>query len=376
MKTYSFSQRWSPALVGKEGKAFRPHLVAVVDEVEGTCPGVEMVEKALRPAALARWLAEKIGKDQSGQLWVDDTNLVGPMTMYFPRLQVSWRAEPPQMTDFLSGLSARFGPEEGESEVSVLALVGPDEARAFYGAARDFYAARPWETIDNEEVLNFRDSRGGDWDVVVLGSGGEEFGFYVVDKYGSPPTIGVVLHEPPYLAAPDLDLIDRAGLVYPAGEYPWILTQYLTKPLDRIWILELTWLLNSLCRIQGGNIEEQRRRLGRAGHPGEVLTNALLEYWGKRSAVAKELADFLVSFFQFWLGVKQRGQRNCERTFQELHWIGEDYLIHVKKRKLWLDYFLGEPKFSGPSLSEKDRQAYLKTWKLLSEFVQARQASL
>ncbi len=375
MKTYSFSQRWSPALVGKEGKAFRPHLVAVVDEVEGTCPGVEMVEKALRPAALARWLAERIGKDQSGQLWVDDSNLVGPLGMYFPRLKVSWKAEPPQMTEFLNGLSARFGPEEREGEICLLSLVGPDLARAFYGAARDFYAARPWQAIDNEEVLSFRDARGGDWDLVVLGSGGEEFGFYVVDKYGSPPTVGVVLHEPAYLAAPDLDLIDRAGLVYPAAEYPWILTQYLTEPLDRFWILELTWLMQCLCRIQEGLIEEPPRRLARSGHPGEVLINALLDYWGKRSAVARELAEFLVSFFQYWLGVKQRGQRNCERTFQELHWIGEDYLANVKKRKLWLQYFLGEPKFSGPVLSEKDRRAYLKTWKQLAEFVMLQQVS-
>ncbi|MFN8607019.1 MAG: hypothetical protein U0931_05785 [Vulcanimicrobiota bacterium] len=372
MKTYSFTQRWSPALVGKEGKVFRPHLVAVVDESEGLCPGAEMVEKALRPAALARWLAEKIGKDQSGTLWVDDQALVGPMGMYFPNLQVLCQPDSPQMSDFLSGLTARFGPQAHENECSLLSLGGPELARAFYSAARDFYAARPWERIHNEEVLSFRDSGGRNWDVVVLGSGGEEFGFYVVDEYGSPPTIGVLLHEPAYLAAADLDLIDRAGLVYPALEYPWVLTHYLPGPLTADWVKELTWLLGQLSQLKDSPAQGQGRRLARAAQPGEVLVEALLTYWGKRSALARQLADFLVDFFQDWLDLKQRQQRSCERTFQELHWIGEDYLATVRKRKLWLDYFRGEPQFSGPALSDKDRQAYLRTWKLISEFVKKR----
>ncbi|MBS2040939.1 hypothetical protein JST97_38490 [bacterium] len=372
MKTYSFTQRWSPALVAHEGRTVRPHLVAVVDEGEGVCPGVEMVENALRPAALARWLAAKIGKDQSGTLWVDDAALVGPLSMYFPKLKVSWKADPPKLNEFMQGFSAQVSSMKGEFECSLVALVGPEQALAFYTAAREFYAARPWERIQNEEVLPFRDLTQAHWDVIVLGSGGEEFGFYVVDQYGSPPTLGVMLHEPAYLAAADLDLIDRSGLVYPASEYPWVMTQFLAEPLSQAWVVELTWLLNSLSRLGDGAVEGEGRRLARAGQAGLVLIEALLVYWGKRSAVAQELAGFLVDFLKDWLEVKPRGQRNYERTFQELHWIGEDYLANVKKRKLWLDYFLGEPRFSGPSLSDKDRQAYLKTWKLVSQYARKR----
>ena len=76
-----------------------------------------------------------------------------------------------------------------------------------------------------------------------------------------------------------------------------------------------------------------------------------------------------MKFLQHWLAARRRGQRNFERTFQELHWIGEDYLASVKKRKLWLEYFRGEPTFTGLELSEKDRKAYLKTYKLISAFV-------
>ncbi|ODT59117.1 hypothetical protein ABS71_18150 [bacterium SCN 62-11] len=135
---------------------------------------------------------------------------------------------------------------------------------------------------------------------------------------------------------------------------------------------ELTWLLNALVDLQGSLIESDGRRLEPAREPGEVLTEALLVYWGKKTQLAKELAAFLVEFLQNWMLLKPRGQRNYERTFQELHWIGEDYLASVKKRKLWPEYFLGEPQFTGADLSEKDRQAYLKTWKQVSAFVEAR----
>jgi hypothetical protein len=367
VKTYSLTQRWSPALAGREGRVFRPHLVALVDESEGTCPAVEMVENALRPAALARWLADKIGKTQPGNLLVDDANLVGPMSMYFPKLSVSWCDNPPGMTRFLAGLLEQLPPDR-ELEFSLVDHFGPSRALPFYGAARDFYAAKPWERVPNSELLTFTNARG-HWNVVVLGSEGQEFGFYVVDENGLPPTCGVLLHEPAYLAAPDLDLIDRAGLVYPSGEYPWILTQYLPDPLDEHWLTELSWLLDALAQLQAGALESDGRRLARALDPTEVLVNALLDYWRRRTAVARELAVFLVGFLQHWLTLKPRGQRSYERTFQELHWIGEDYLASVKKKKLWVEYFLGEPNFTGADLSAKDRQAYLKTWKLVAAFV-------
>lgn len=366
VKTYSLTQRWSPALVGREGRAFRPHLVAVVDEGEGVCPAVEMVENALRPAALARWLADKIGKTQPGILWVDDANLVGPMSMYFPKLTVSWCENPPHMREFLAGLAAEMNLEP---EFSLVENFGAGQALPFYGAARDFYAAKPWERIPSSEMLTFQDLRGRDWSVVVLGSEGQEFGFYLVDENGTPPTCGVLLNEPGYLAAPDLDLIDRAGLVYPSGEYPWILTEYLQQPLDQHWLAELNWLLDALAQLEEGFLQSDGRRLARASEPSEVLVNALLAYWDKRTQVARELAAFLVKFLQHWLAARRRGQRNFERTFQELHWIGEDYLASVKKRKLWLEYFRGEPTFTGLELSEKDRKAYLKTYKLISAFV-------
>lgn len=368
VKTYSLTQRWSPALAGRDGRTFRPHLVVVVDESEGLCPAVEMVENALRPAALARWLAEKIGKTQAARLWVDDANLVGPMSMYFPKLTVSWSAEPPQMSKFLASLAGQI-PAEQNKEFCLVEHFGHDQVVPFFGAARDFYAAKPWERISNEETLSFRDVGGKLWSIVVLGSEAQEFGFYVVDDCGGPPTVGVLLHEPAYLAAPDLDLIDRAGLIYPSGQYPWILTQYLQEPLDQEWMADLSWLLDALAQLQDSALESDGRRLARASEPREVLMQALLDYWGKRSQVAKELAAFLVGFLQHWLAAKDRGQRSFERTFQELHWIGEDYLASVKKKKLWLDYFRGEPRFTGADLSEKDRQAYLKTWKRVSAFV-------
>ncbi|MBX3170430.1 MAG: hypothetical protein KF760_23695 [Candidatus Eremiobacteraeota bacterium] len=348
MKTYSLTQRWSPGLAGREGRVFRPHLVALVDESDGHGPLVELVENALRPAALARWLADRIGKTQAARLWVDDANLVGPMSMYFPKLAVSWCARPPQMTEFLAGLAGR--------EFSLVDHFGADQALPFYGAARDFYAAKPWERLPKEEALAFRDAGGGDWSVVVF-----EFGFYVVDQ-----DLGVRLHEPVYLAASDLDLIDRAGLVYPSGEYPWL---YLSRPLDEEWLANLSWLLGALAQLQEETVESEGCRLARASEARRVLVQALLDYWGKRSQVARDLAAFLVDFLQHWLTARRRGQRNFERTFQELHWIGEDYLASVKKKKLWLDYFRGEPNFTGPALAEKDRQAYLKTWKLIQAFV-------
>lgn len=369
VKTYSLTQRWSPALAGREGRVFRPHLVVVVDESEGSCPAVEMVEDALRPAALARWLADKIGKTRPGILWVDEPALVGPMSMYFPHLKVSWQENAPRLNEFLTGLLAQMPPEQ-KPELSLVQQFGPDQALPFYGAARDFYAAKPWESIPSSEMLSFHDRRGRDWSVVVLGSEGQEFGFYVVDEHGTPPTCGVVLHEPAYLAAADLDLIDRAGLVYPSGEYPWILTEYLQQPLDQEWLAELSWLLDALGQLQESPLQSDGRKLGRAPDPTEVLTGALLDYWRKRTPVARELAHFLVGFLQHWLLEEQREQLTYERTFQELHWIGEDYLSSVKKRKLWLDYFRGEPKFTGAALSAKDQEAYLKTWKLLSAFVE------
>lgn len=365
--TYSLTQRWSPALAGRDGRAFRPHLVALVDESEGLCPAVEMVENALRPAALARWLAEKIGKTATARLWVDDANLVGPMSMYFPKLTVSWSAEPPQLVKFLAGLAEQI-PSDQNREFSLVDHFGADQALPFYGAARDFYAAKPWERISNDEMLSFRAADGKLWTIVVLGSQSQEFGFYLLDEDGGPPSLGVLLHEPAYLAASDLNLIDRAGLVYPSGAYPWILTEYLQQPLDQEGLADLSWLLDALPQLQESALESEGRRLSRASQASEVLVQALLDYWGKRSQIARELAGFLVGFLQHWLAAKERGQRNFERTFQELHWIGEDYLASVKRRKLWLDYFRGEPKFTGPALSEKDRQAYLKTWKLVSAF--------
>ncbi len=371
VKTYSLTQRWSPALAGREGLAFRPHLVAVVDENEGVCRAVEMVENPLRPAALARWLAAKIGKSETALLWVDDANLVGPMSMYFPQLKVSWSAQPPQLTQFLEGLNRQLPPDRG-LEQNLAAHFGEEAALRFYGAARNFYAAKPWERFLKDDRLNFRDSARRDWTLVVVGAEGGEIGFSLYSENGGAPLCGVLLHVPTFVSGADLDLVDRAGLVYPRAEYPWIFRDGLKEELSVAWLEELSWLLEAISQLQDSPVKEKSRFLDRAHDPGVVLTDALLVYWGKRTQLAQELAAFLVEFLQDWMLAKHRGQRNYERTFQELHWIGEDYLATVKKRKLWLDYFLGEPKFSGPSLSEKDRQAYLKTWKLVSEFVSRR----
>lgn len=371
VRTYSLTQRWSPALAGREGQVFRPHLVAVVNEIEGTCGGVEVVENPMRPAALARWLAERIGKTEAAHLWVDDANLVGPMTMYFPKLTVSWCATPPQLSIFLAGL-ARELPNDRAPEQNLAQSCGEHRALIFYGAARDFFATRPGERFTRDDRLCFRDSQKREWDVIALGSEEAESGFYVFDQAGGPPVCGVTLHQPAFLAAVDLDLIDRSGLVYPGGEYPWILRPSPQVGPSSEWVSELTWLLNALGDLQGSPIESDGRRLEPARKPGEVLADALLVYWRRKTQVARELAAFLVEFLQNWMLLKPRGQRNYERTFQELHWIGEDYLASVKKRKFWPDYFLGEPKFTGAALSEKDRQAYLKTWKQVSAFVEAR----
>lgn len=364
------TQRWAPVLVGEgEGTTMRPHLLALMDEQLGDCLGTELVPRALRPAALARWVAEKIDKTLEGELWVDHPALVGPMTMYFPKLKISLKPKSRHLDQFLSSFTLKFQSKDTK-HYCLVEEFGEAAAQQFYGKAWEFYAAQPWDRIDPEEKLLFRDAQGTDWGLNLLGSAGEEFGFYLAPQPGDPPYCGVLLHQPAFLAAADLDLIDRAGLVYASDEYPWILTQNCS--LNRQLVEDLTWLLEALSQLSGVAVEGQGRRLQRTSQPNEELVEVLLTYWRKRSPVAQELAGFLLQFFQDWMAAKKRGQRNCERTFQELHWIGEDYLASVKKKKLWLEYFQGEPKLAGQSLSEKDLQAYLKTWKLVCAFAKAR----
>lgn len=360
MKTYSMTQRWAPVLVGERS---RPHLLALMDEQQGDCLGTELVSKPLRPAALGRWVADKIDKTLEGELWVDHPSLVGPMSMYFPKLKVSLQAKPRHLTDFLASFAAKFQMKDVK-DYCLSEQYGEAAAQKFYAQAWAFYANRPWERIPKEESLAFRDSQGNHWRLMVLGSAGEEFGVHL----GDPPHCGVLLRQPGLLAAADLDLVDRAGLVYAGDEYPWILNKDL--PLTRAWVEDLGWLLEALPQLSGGSLENQGRRLQRASQPNQELMEVLLTYWGKHSQVAQALAAFLLQFFQNWMAAKRRGQRNCERTFQELHWIGEDYLAAVKKKKFWLDYFLGEPPVPDKTLSEKDRHAYLKTWKLLASYAE------
>lgn len=374
---YSLSQRWSPAVVreSKKARPFRPSMLILVDEHRGTICKFDQRRQKWQPAEVADWLRRHALPPQGSQLWLDDSPLQAYLSEHLLDVQCELRESLPELERAMQSLSQHLNPDQP----SVVEILGRSEALQLFRSAHNFFVSRPWKTLDSETALAFRDRHDRQWGLVVMGSGGQEFGLAV---YSSPaeaqaaiageevmPVLGFSSAAEYQVGAQDLDLIERENLVLPNGEYPWVFAP-LTKTLSRTPLKDTEWLLRQVPRLaqnQHQPIEEQGLQLQLVVSPPSDLSERyaaiFLHYWGKNTDHAWQLADLLAHFATEKFAALKSSE--LQERMEALVAIGGQYLAdQPRKKKLNLDYLrqlqVRECKF---------RPALASTAQLLRDFV-------
>ena len=380
----SFAQRWSPLVIqeSRDEEPFRPRILILVEN-GGELLAMENVAEKLSPPEVARWL--KKHWKRGDQLWVDDSPLQAYLAEHLLEIRCHHRESLPTIEDVLQGLAEHLQ----VTEVSLVERLGAPRARQFYRTAQQFYRKSPWDTIDSETALSFRDSQQHEWGLVVMGSGGQEFGLALFEQpddalamlQGEPvlPTLGLSLAPAPLMAARDLDLLEAEGLQFPDGQFPWTIYQPgVNLPLNLHHTQELEWLLSHVPLftqtleplVQDGR---QLEYLEDDSTPttAEWLASVFLTAWKKQTEHAWQLAELLAHFGSHWTFQKHRSPAEFSRMINTLIWLGSEYLaLYSRKRKLVLDYLLAPPL---PADLPRDIPAkfYRKLTSQLADFIRA-----
>ena len=348
---FSLAQRWAPLVIQEEEEEepVRPHLLLLVDEAGQRVQAFHQQDERFRPEQIQAWLEQQ--RPRPEELWVDDPALqaylekhwrFGPCRLKtrLPRFQAAWRY-----------LSRSLATEEG----SLLELLGPQRARRFYRSAHAFFASNPWDHLSNEDCLAYQDQEGTLWGVVVMGSGGEEFGLALYSSpseaieaiQGAPaiPTLSFALAEEWLVPAQDLDFLESCQLRFLHDLYPWLCYRLGTsRPPQPRHAHLVHWLLENIPEfIRGGRAALVRDQCSlallarpRAGFE-QTLYGALLTCWGKKSRHAEMLAELLVDFASDELDGLE-----LPEVLPRLVSLGQEYLaVHGRKRSVVIGYFTG-----------------------------------
>ena len=353
--TLSLSQRWSPAVIQEARETpRRPRLLALADEENGQIVAFDQQMERQTPAQVLSWLRSQPA--QPKVLWLDDSVTFAYFSEHWLEGRCELRSSLPAVDQALKGLALRMesaGP-------SVTDTLSEAEALAFFREAQRFFELTPWKQISSEEVLIFQFGDNPPWGAVVMGSGGQEFGLALFDEpelaaamiQGEPvlPRVGFSLSEAWLVSGRDLQFLERHGLQFPGGAYPWLVHQPPDPlPLTPELCRRVQWLLSWVPELAstGQPVQRPDGLLARMdvdepeGTALDMLVPMFLGAWGKRSQVAEILAQLFCEFLSYLVIEHGITSEQMEDALEALVPIGEQYLrLHGRKRSLVLEFFM------------------------------------
>lgn len=354
--TLSLSQRWSPAVIQESRETpRRPRLLALADEESGQIVAFDQQMERQDPPQILAWLRSQPVQPQV--LWLDDSALCAYLAEHWLEGRCELRETLPAVNQALKGLALRMesaGP-------SVTDTLSEAEALAFFEEARRFYEKEPWKGISAEEVLIFQWGGQEPWGVVVMGSGGQEFGLALFDHPDHAvgmisgenvlPLVGFSLSEEWLVSARDLQFLEHHGLRFPGDAYPWLVHQPPESlPLTRELCQRVQWLLTWVPELATSGEPVQRpdgvlARMDIAEPEEQASVNMLvplfLGAWGKRTQVAEVLAVLFCEFLTYLVFKHGISSEQMEDALEALVPIGDQYLrLHGRKRSLVLEFFM------------------------------------
>ncbi|MBN9419841.1 MAG: hypothetical protein J0I12_30580 [Candidatus Eremiobacteraeota bacterium] len=354
--TFSLSQRWSPAVVQEDREApRRPRLLALADEDSGQILSFDQKMERYSPEEILNWLRAQ--PEQPRILWLDDSALCAYLSEHWLEGRCQLRSVLPSLDLALKGLALRM--ESAGS--SVTETLSEQEALAFYEEARRFFERAPWQKIGCHEVLIFKWGEAPPWGAVVMGSAEpQEFGLALFDDPekalamldGDPvlPLAGFTLSKEWLVSARDLQFLERHGVTFPGGDYPWLVHQPPESlPFTPELCRRVQWLLTWVPELaeSGEPVQRPEGVLARMDLEEsdeatlDMLIPLFLGAWGKRSQIAELLAELFCEFLSYLVVEHGISSEQMEDTLEALVPIGDQYLrLHGRKRNLVLEFFL------------------------------------
>lgn len=372
---YSYAQRWCPIATREAGQEpVRGRIAILMDETANQCVAMELLPAPMDELQTRDWIVRQLANPGAAssrpgrprELLLEDQHLLQALRFTFQPAGVKLRVD--TRTGALDHFLFRMNEELGrEEDFSLVEAWGRERALEVYCAAERFFLAKPWEKFPNSLVLSYATPEGEVLGVVVMGSGREEYGLSLYPSpneahamlEGAPafPAMGFGLHTPAFIPWLDLDLMDRHGLRFPDGQYPWFLAPH--GALSTGELENLHWLLQIFPELSDPHqlVRDGQRTLARSDVPitrQALIEQHLLRTWGKKSQRAQDLALFLST--QFCL--IDPAPRSFDSVLAAVGWIGEDYLQTVRSRQLDLKFFQGPPPFPAGRPA-----SYGRTWK-------------
>ena len=256
-KIYSLSQRWSPATsLDEDNQLCRPHFQVIMNETTGDLVAVNVSRHRFCQRRLVQWALDQPLVSQ-GELWVDKSEWLPAMTDAFPTLEVKLGPKAPYMQTYFEHLERSSQDRLTADDYCLLDLFGERTALRFYKAAWNYMEDHPLRVPVPAQELEYSDRRGV---IYKLGYDPDGHPGLTLVLHDNTPLIGVAFDTPAFVAARDLELLDRNKLNFGPTDYPWIFFRPLPHGLTRPWLEELTWLLESLPDFLSKTSGEAKRR--------------------------------------------------------------------------------------------------------------------
>ncbi|MBS2038510.1 hypothetical protein JST97_26255 [bacterium] len=251
MNIFSLTQRWSPvAALDDDGEPGRPHFQVIMNEVTGERVAGHMSALRFSPQRLIRWAAAQLPEVEA-ELWLDRSELLIPFTRAFPEFTVKLQPSAPHLNGYFQHLEELFRDDQTADDYSLVDLFGDRNALRFYKAAWE-YLDQDLYQIPESARLEYRDPRGQRYSLEF--SSQDEPGFMLSDPQGNL-CLGVSFDNPAFVAARDLELLDRQHFDFGTAFYPWLLFSHLPGGLTRDWFETLIWLFEAIPNFaQAGGI--------------------------------------------------------------------------------------------------------------------------
>lgn len=254
---YSLSQRWSPATsLDEENQLCRPHFQVIMNETTGDLVAVNVSRHRYCSRRLVHWAIDQPLVTES-ELWLDKAEWLPAMTEAFSDLEVKLGPKAPHMQAYFETLERSSQDRQTSDDYCLVDLFGERSALRFYKAAWNYLEDHPLRMPLPAQELEYSDRRGVIYKLAYDPDGRPGLAVVLDD---ASPLIGLAFDTPAFVAARDLELLERNKLYFGPADYPWILFRQLPHGLTRPWLEELTWLLESLPDFISKASGEARRR--------------------------------------------------------------------------------------------------------------------
>ena len=254
---YSLSQRWSPATsLDEHNRLCRPHFQVIMNETSGDLVAVNVTLHRLGPARLADWALDQPLVTE-GEIWLDKQESLAAMTRAFPDLEVKLGPKAHHMQAYFENLEQSSRDRLTADDYCLVDLFGERAALRFYKAAWSYLEDHPLRLPLPASELEFSNRRGVTY---KLAYDPEAQPGLALLGCSDEPIIAVAFDTPAFVAAADLELMERNKLHFGPDDYPWIMFRALPQGLTLKWLEELTWLLESLPDFVSKTGGEAKRR--------------------------------------------------------------------------------------------------------------------